>query len=640
MATIDTYTPTTLTPAEWRLVRSECLALVRARRLPEEQALQLLSTLTRFLNWAWPTDERVVSPDVRKLLIGNMVEAYNAGLLRQGETAGTVQTHLSRLRQLLAALEQRMAGHSVSRAVPPPLTDPGLRQLLAFLSYEPVEHRLPILLGIVATVVLGAGRQERRRDCWVIGRQVQWQSRTIAVSPSAARVLQDLFGSGGDRPLLTAAEEGNFRGFLAKHGWDSCQLTGMWLARLFVEPRQHFALGSWITGRQHGTKGKAVMAGLPDAAELLSLAASRDLLRGGESGWHFKDSAVADSAATDEAKPAKRGPRGFRGWKPEALKPLTPSCEKYFNEYAPKKIDPESWAEIKPILEELVRKNEPPSVASLKTLMTELPHYLVWLLKQGVVLDLVNVCDVSNVDAWAARQTQLTDISTRRSKVLRFVKKANPDLAASSHVVQARRPAKPAYTAEEIRAFRHSIALQQTPLKKKLLMLLCLGLGAGLDGRDLRGMNRDNVIDHGEDGIEVLTRGTTRQERRVWVRREWEGPLRLALAQYESGEQLLGYRTENNRNVTTGITGRFKELTGRELDPSRLRSTWLTYLLADGVPLALILAAAGIDTASVLVQLAEALPPVPESRAQQVLRGPLVELGPELSDTLVMDGLR
>jgi hypothetical protein len=178
----------------------------------------------------------------------------------------------------------------------------------------------------------------------------------------------------------------------------------------------------------------------------------------------------------------------------------------------------------------------------------------------------------------------------------------------------AYQPVAAPYGRAECAAFARSARHQPTADKRReLSFLIGLGLGAGLDGRDLRHVTRDGLtdLDIGEATPALLvTVGGTERPRTVVVRRQYEPLVRDALRLHDSTRRgqhapVLG-RKESRRNVTTpAISNAVTAQTGVGLviDVNRLRATWLVACMTAVVPLGVLLRAAGLRSARSLTDL-------------------------------------
>ena len=122
------------------------------------------------------------------------------------------------------------------------------------------------------------------------------------------------------------------------------------------------------------------------------------------------------------------------------------------------------------------------------------------------------------------------------------------------------------------------------------------------DGDDMPdGANDGVVVDHDTDGIEIQIPGNT--ARVVWVRANYDSFVRAGIEGLRANQFLIGEQL-NRRNVTGNIFSHADNHDAPHLDASRMRSTWLAWLLNQHAPIGMILQAAGPKTARTLTDLA------------------------------------
>jgi len=192
--------------------------------------------------------------------------------------------------------------------------------------------------------------------------------------------------------------------------------------------------------------------------------------------------------------------------------------------------------------------------------------------------------------------TGMSDLSesTRRSvrANLRFVaRRVVPRLAPASPAPIARSPLPSPYRPGEVAAMFSLADHQPTRARRMRLQgLLCLGLGAGLSGSDLRHVTGRHVRHHGV-GVVVVVEGN--RQRTVPVLARYSDRL-LDSARFAKGNYVTGGATPERRNLTARLV---KDLAGGAdvvgIDPSRLRVTFLVEI-SEMIGLKALLAVCGI----------------------------------------------
>jgi len=241
------------------------------------------------------------------------------------------------------------------------------------------------------------------------------------------------------------------------------------------------------------------------------------------------------------------------------------------------------------------------ATVGLEATPTVLLHHSV--VERFVQVGLAGRCD-------ALRRTARTN--------LRFVA-AGYGVAVEPRPVPLRRTrAKAPYSPGEVDAWFALAAAQPTVARRhRLAGLLCLGLGAGLERAELRGVTGGHVQPR-SGGVIVAVEG--RRPRVVPVLACYHQPL-LAAAAFAGDGFICGGTSPTRKNVTSNLVDRLAGGTdlGR-LDVGRLRATWLVEHL-DRLGLAALLTAAGITCSQRLGDLAAALPTPDEATLVATLGG-------------------
>ncbi len=187
---------------------------------------------------------------------------------------------------------------------------------------------------------------------------------------------------------------------------------------------------------------------------------------------------------------------------------------------------------------------------------------------------------------------------------------------------------QPPYTPFECAAFVR-LARDQTPTARRgVSAILGLGLGAGLSPGEQRGVTPQHVSERevasGEFALFVQVTGKNARE--VVVRRQYEELIRDALRLHKEARRSASqplYGSSIKRRGATAATlakARTASKIGIDIDPFRLRSTWLVACMSADVPLGTLLYASGLRSARTLVDLLPYCPSPRDEDVQQVLR--------------------
>lgn len=207
--------------------------------------------------------------------------------------------------------------------------------------------------------------------------------------------------------------------------------------------------------------------------------------------------------------------------------------------------------------------------------------------------------------------------ATYRSVLRRMVRNLGltPQMPRLSH-----QAVQPPYSAAEVATMVRLAYNQPTVTRRRVLLTtLALGLGAGLDAGDQRGVTPDHIHDIADaDGMTAtVVTVTGRRPRTVVVADEHVRLLRDALTLHRSAGRkdstpLLGSGTSHRATTDMMVTA-----TGAApaLSVSRLRSTWLVAAMSAPVPLSVVLRVSGLASARTLTDL---LPHCPNPDPEQV----------------------
>lgn len=303
------------------------------------------------------------------------------------------------------------------------------------------------------------------------------------------------------------------------------------------------------------------------------------------------------------------------------LSTLDPGVAEAIVSYRPKRVPAGRWASMAAVCRRLVASYGPASVQAAGNVGSMVAGFVEWAAARPgrpsptIPVGLEELLEVGLVDAYdahlAAGGVPDGSRATRRSVLRRAVRSLD---ATERPAPIAYQPVAGPYSPAECAAFVRLARHQPSPARRRELSLVVgLGLGSGLDGRDLRHVARDSFVDVdlGETtpGLAVTVAGGDRP-RSVVVRRAYEPLVREALASHDAARRgrtasVLG-RSQSRRNITTpvlehAVTARAGETVSIEVN--RLRATWLVAAMCAPIPLGVLLAAAGLRSARSLCDL-------------------------------------
>ncbi len=285
--------------------------------------------------------------------------------------------------------------------------------------------------------------------------------------------------------------------------------------------------------------------------------------------------------------------------------------------YRPRQMSPAEWEPVADLVRRMVVGYRPASPRNALSAASHVSRFVKWfstwpgrttasgpveaheLLRDGLVETYMQVASVSP-----------TSQATVRSVLRRAVGSLNPaGMPKRFRRNLASPPYDAAHCAHIVTLSRH----QPTPARRRnLAFIVGLGLGAGLDARDLRAVRASDLtrVMAGVEKVLTVDVNGPRGRRLVPVRRSYEALVQEALDLHAAtgrgpGDLVIG--VEPTRTQVTGpATRRAVSADTREtvdIDPQRLRNTWLVAAMCSPVPLADLLRAAGLRSATALVDL-------------------------------------
>ncbi|MFM2183251.1 MAG: hypothetical protein RJB61_1545, partial [Actinomycetota bacterium] len=198
------------------------------------------------------------------------------------------------------------------------------------------------------------------------------------------------------------------------------------------------------------------------------------------------------------------------------------------------------------------------------------------------------------------------DANTRndyRSRLRNLAKKVNPGIDSPVIASAGHQAVRPGYTAPEEAAIKRVTLRQRIPeVRRRSCIAVGLAAGGGLDAIDIRHQLAEGIIDRGDDGILVHVGGP--RPRTVVIRREYEELVRAGMTGLRQKELVLRNHGKGSTNPV-GLALDRMEINGEcpNIEVARLRSTWLTWLLHQPVPLRIVMQVAGLKSARTLGDL-------------------------------------
>ena len=560
---LNRYQPKVLSRAQWDLARPSALALVlRATADTPVTSRSLLSLLANYLAWH-PLWDRAVEPDLAALLAPIHIDAYVASSSRH-RNAGA---GLRRLARCVGAMPQR----STTPSKRPPVG--------ATAFWRAVAGRGPL------TALVSASRRCGR----------------VLTPRTFTDVAGSLIDEAPDLAELVAgcAREGDAGTVSVLH--DVAQ-----------------TLRSLSDGEQVGGELSSRTARPSRTTKTSTRTLSRTAV--------LRQAREARRRREEARVLAEVGPRA------KSLDELTaplPAIEEAIAAFRPYRFSDADWSLVKETTRTLLRAYGPPSVTWVQTQAGVIARFCRWVatrperIQRGEVLRADETLEAGLIDVYLAGPLANVPDSSRataRSLVRRATRNLSPLPTGSI----AYHPVNPPYSPAECAAFLRLARLQPTAATRRgMSALVALGLGAGLSSQEQREVSDDRVHEVDLDGGNVLVVDVPGpRARRVVVRAPYDDLLREAITLHReqgrrANQPLYGTKVDRH-NASATVTGSARTAfgVGVEIDPARLRSTWLVALMSADLPLGVLLKVSGLRSARTLVDL---LPYCPEPSEEAVL---------------------
>lgn len=282
-----------------------------------------------------------------------------------------------------------------------------------------------------------------------------------------------------------------------------------------------------------------------------------------------------------------------------------------------------AWPHTAAVLRETVHTSTQSS-SNARKYCAHLSDYFAWAYQAGVPLEPPALFDLDTIERYIAvgmLGSRESTRATRRAILRRVARQASPTLRALPVPEPIRyRRVRPPYSGAEVAALLRLARAQPTPGRRQMLSgVLSLGLGCGLDSRDLSWVRGVDVERQASGAVLVTVSGGSRP-RQLTALADYE-KLLWETAEHRGEKLVIGGYLRGRRNVTRGP---FDDIVGGadfpHLEPARLRSTWLVTHLRLRTPLPVLMTAAGLSTVRPLEDLVGFAPD--DSDPQAALRGP------------------
>jgi hypothetical protein len=287
--------------------------------------------------------------------------------------------------------------------------------------------------------------------------------------------------------------------------------------------------------------------------------------------------------------------------------------------FDPRRLPPDVWVAVAPLARQAAAKTEPRNKREAVELMSRTAGLLAWCHSQGMALTTEVVFAPDTLDRYIARgcADKASGTKSNYRRILRRVAAAvlGPTVyPPRPHPFSQSSPLTPYSRDEEVALVGWSRGLPTERMRDGVVALLGLGLGAGLDAREIE-RARASWIEHGTRGLTVNVKGD--RGRRVPVVARWEWAVRDALTKSNGGLLFRSGRAQQKR--VSVFTENLPRGTAPKLSSQRSRATWIVRHLEARVPVNSLADAAGIN-ADELFRYAPRMRSVAPDEADRLLR--------------------
>lgn len=296
-------------------------------------------------------------------------------------------------------------------------------------------------------------------------------------------------------------------------------------------------------------------------------------------------------------------------------KALPPSVQAYISQYRAADASDTEWDVVGPVVKMFVIAAAFSGDEAVKKHCAATSAYVLWRHRQHLSLATETAMTHEAIDQFFLHGMNGSPRSKNdyRSRLHNLASRVNPGLDALSITVLGYTSVRPGYTAVEEATIRRIALRQRRPsARRKLCAVVGFAAGGGLDSQELSLLWDTAVDDRGDaSGIVVDVPGA--RARQVVIRRDYEELVRVGLVGLKSKSLVLGRVEGRSGAASAAIEDAELFDDCPRIDARLLRTTWITWLLTQPIPLNVILQASGLKSARTLTDLLAMMPTVDPS---------------------------
>lgn len=289
---------------------------------------------------------------------------------------------------------------------------------------------------------------------------------------------------------------------------------------------------------------------------------------------------------------------------PEVVEPV----RNFVDAYVPIGVDGDTWEKVADAVGDGVKRAGFKTVAAVKRHCTTLTLYLVWRENEGLSLALPDAMKPESIDQFYLRGLSQCGERTRndyRSRLRTLATRVTPTVASQVPSLGYNAVRAGYITVEEAMIRRVTLGQPRPETRRRLCAIVGLGAGGGIDSQDLRYVLFEHVAVSETGMISVDVHGP--KARTVVIRREYESLVLAALEGLKPGDPVVKVDGGKSNPVARIVSDATLFDDVPKIDMRRLRTTWITWLLTQRIPLDVIMAASGLTSARIIVDMISAL---------------------------------
>lgn len=592
-----------------------CAAVMAASPSSLEESRQWMTILAGFIHDVAPVE----GGHLWSFLTDSSISSWVSQGALTGRSRHTLNSRRGVLTRILAAHRGVAVGRATQRKRSRSSAPLGLEEVQKLMRACEQDSR-SALRGYIAHVAAGVSRATRRVSFTVYGRRCALTdgSRTWIIAPTDI----DLKMMNGDR--LIDEDWVALKGVAMDLGIRLSEGIAAQTFRALAVADDDLTIGQrFIT---YGMNEVTITA----TAEHLTPLSEEELqrqfgtLRDGRPGAEC----TADNAPTRSPRPPKGGAKGgsrpimSRKTSRAATKRLAAvrmaeasdktlkakPVEDYLTTFVPD-LDDDLWESIASVVRASVVQCAFATVETARKHAVAITSYLRWRSMKGYSTNASTSLTFEAIDAFFVHgMPDLSERSRRdyRSRLRAIAKRVNSSVVAPPALELGYNQVNPGYTnAEEVALRRVSLDQGDVVARRRLCAIVGLCCGAGLSSAELRALRRRDISIN-DDGMIVVTVPGDRPRRTV-VRRIYETHVLVAIEGLQFDETVLP-QLKSSSPITAILKGADLFDDAPAIDTRRLRTTWITWLMNQRIPLRLAFEASGLQSARTFYDMLAYLP--------------------------------